>query len=381
MPSLSEILRAEIARTGHIPFRRFMELALYHPEHGYYASGRAAIGRGGDFITSVSVGPLFGRLLAVQFAQMWERLERPARFSIVEQGANNGDFAHDVLAAARDAGPPEFFAALDYQIIEPFPINAARQQERLAGFAGRVAWHAALDNCPPFSGVHFSNELVDAFPVHRVVFRNGTWRECRVAVAEGGGFTWADGPLSDPALAAATAHFPQIEGYATEINLEAPAWIAAVARKLERGYVLVADYGYSRADYCLPERRDGTLSAYRQHRRCADPLADPGLCDLTAHVDFTTLAEAAEAAGLALAGFADQHHFLAALGRSAFPDVADPRELTPERQKELRAFATLIHPAHLGRAFHFLALARNAPPALEGYALAADPCKALGITG
>ena len=372
MASLSEILRAEIARSGPMPFRRFMELALYEPTHGYYAGGRAAIGRRGDYLTSVSVGPLFGRLLAVQFEEMWERLERPARFEVLEQGANNGDFAHDVLCAAQRS--PAFYEALRYGIAEPFALNAARQQERLGGFGDKVRWHASLEAHPTFTGVHFSNELVDAFPVHRVTFRRGEWRECYVdANAHSGGLCWAEGPLSTPALAAFLPHLPPVEGYETEINLAAPAWMEAVAGRLERGYALVADYGFSRADYYLPERTRGTLAAYRDHRVSEDVLADPGGQDITAHVDFTTLAERAAMAGLALVGFTDQHHFLAALGRSVFPDITDPAQLTPARQKEMRAFATLTHPTLLGRAFQVLALAKNAPSDLRGYAFARAP--------
>ena len=374
MSALSEILSAEIARSGPIPFRRFMERALYDPAHGYYASGRAAIGREGDFMTSVSVGPLFGRLLAVQFEEMWERLERPTPFKVVEQGANTGDFAHDLLSAAESR--PEFFAALRYAIVEPFEVNATRQRERLARFAGRVSWHASLEVLPRWSGVHFSNELLDALPVHRVVFRNGVWREQYVAV-DSGNLRWSEGPLSTPALAAMLPQLPQIEGYTTEINLEALAWMEQAARRLERGYVLVADYGYARADYYQPERTQGTLACYRQHRRGDDPLAEPGAQDITAHVEFTTLAERAQQAGLTLAGFTDQHHFLVALGRALFPDITDPGQLTAERRKEMRAFATLMHPTLMGRGFQFLALAKKAPANLCGYALAADPQKAL----
>ena len=374
MSALAEILLAEIARNGPIPFRQFMERALYDTAHGYYASGRAAIGRHGDFMTSVSVGPLFGRLLAVQFEQMWERLERPAQFTVVEQGANTGDFAHDVLSAAQ--ARREFCAALHYTIVDPFEANTARQRERLAPFAGRVTWRSSLEALPPFTGVHFSNELLDALPVHRVVFRNGAWREQHVGT-DSGKLCWSDGPLSNPALTAPLAHLPQIEGYASEISLEAPAWVESVTRRLERGYVIVADYGYKRTEYYLPGRTDGTLSAYREHRRCEDPLANPGEQDLTAHVEFTTLAERALQAGLTLAGFTDQHHFLAALGRRFFPDITDPAQLTPERRKELRAFATLVHPTLMGRAFQFLALAKNAPLQLLGYELAADAEKAL----
>jgi SAM-dependent MidA family methyltransferase len=377
MPSLAQSIAEEIARTGPMPFRRFMERALYDPAHGYYASGRAAIGGEGDFMTSVSVGPLFGRLLATQFEEIWERLDRPTRFDLVEQGANRGEFAHDVLSAAQSS--PAFFAALHYLIIEPFAVNRERQEARLEPFAGKVTWHDALDALPRFTGVHFSNELVDAFPVHRVVYRNGKWWEQYVAQGANGSFVWSDGPISNPQLTPFFAHLPGIEGYQTEVNREAPVWMAALAAKLERGYVLVADYGFSRDDYYLPDRREGTLAAYRQHRVCENPLADPGGQDLTAHVDFTTLAQAAQTAGLKLAGFTDQHHFLVALGRSIFPDITSPGQLTPERQKQQRAFATLMHPTLMGRGFQFLALAKGVPAALRGFELAAEPHRSLGL--
>ena len=329
-------------------------------------------------MTSVSVGPLFGRLLATQFEQMWERMDRPARFEVVEQGANHADFAHDVLSAARSSAPA-FFTALRYVIVEPFALNRERQQTRLGDFAGKVTWHDSLAALPRFTGVHFSNELVDAFPVHRVVCREGQWREQQVAAGENGALTWTDGPLSDPRLSAFLPHLPEVEGYQTEINLEASAWMEALAGKLERGYALIADYGFRRADYYLPERTGGTLAAYRSHRLCDDPLARPGEQDLTAHVDFTTLAQAAQTAGLTLAGFTDQHHFLAALGRALFPDITEPEQLTPERQKQQRAFATLMHPTLMGRGFQFLALAKGAPAALRGFELAADAPQRLGL--
>lgn len=377
------IIQAEIARSGPIPFRRFMELALYEPAHGYYSSGLAEIGREGDFLTSVSVGPLFGRLLESQFAEMWRNLGRPSPFTLVEQGANTGDFARDVLEAAR--AEPEFFAALRYRIVEPFPVNLRRQRETLGPLDGKITWHESLDGLPPFAGVHFSNELPDAMPVHRLVFRGGAWRERYVAVSpeEAGedeakpAFAWAEGPLSTPELAAFIPFLPAVEGYETEVNLAAPAWVEAVAARLERGYLLAADYGFSRADLYLPERTRGTLSCYRRHRRSDDPLAFPGEQDITAHVDFTTLAERGERAGMRLAGFADQHHFMVGLGRHAFPDATAP--LRPEEQRERRAFASLMHPGLMGRGFRFLALAKNAPAALRGFEFAGDPRRALGL--
>jgi SAM-dependent MidA family methyltransferase len=326
-----------------------MERALYDPAHGYYAGGRAAIGKKGDFITSVSVGSVFGRLLAMQFEDLWQQMGRPAEFTLVEQGANNGDFAYDVLTA--NSISAEFRAALQYRIVEPFAINATRQRERLHGLP--VAWSDSLETVPPFTGVHFSNELVDALPVHVVVYRSGNWMERHVAVS-GAEFVWADAPLSTPALEPFLAHLPCIEGYQTEINLAAHGWLRAVAARLERGFVLIADYGFSRDDYYLPERREGTLTGYAQHQRVENVLAHPGEQDLTAHVEFTSLQETAAAVGLKTLHFNDQHHFLIPLGARLFPDATGP--ISPEHQRDLRALATLIHPSLMGRAFQFLLL-------------------------
>ncbi len=374
---LTEILRARIAAAGSIPFRDFMDAALYHPEHGYYTSGRASIGRGGDFFTSVSTGPLFGALLARQFAEMWAHLGEPAEFTIVEQGAHRGDCARDVLTALR-AQSPSCFAATRYAIIEPSAFLRAAQNETLIGFADRVRWFPTLDMLPPFTGVHFSNELPDAFPVHAVVWDGTAWHESHVAL-DGERFTFADRAITSGPLQAALAQLPPVPaGYRTEINLAAAAWIAALAAQLTRGFVLIIDYGFPRAEYYRPERTTGTLTGYAQHRRVDDVLAAPGETDLTAHVDFTALAERATTAGLRVAGFTDQHHFIVALGAQHFPaHVPD----NAAGQRELRAFKTLMHPQMMGRSFQVLALERATafPTPLTGFRFAREPAHSLGL--
>ena len=375
---LTKILRDRIAHQGPIPFRDFMDAALYHPEHGYYTSGRARIGRGGDFFTSVSVGPLFGALLARQFAEMWTRLGEPAEFALVEQGAHGGEFARDVLAALREIAPA-CFTAVRCEIIEPSESLRAAQRETLVEFAAaKVRWHPTLDALPPFTGVHFSNELPDAFPVHAVVWDGSAWRESHVAF-EGERFIFTEREISSDALRTALAKLPPVPtGYRTEINLAAPAWIAALAAKLVRGFVLVVDYGFSRAEYYRSERTAGTLTGYAQHRRVDDVLAAPGETDLTAHVDFTALAERAGEAGLRVAGFTDQHHFLVALGALHFPaEIPD----TAASRRELRAFKTLMHPQMMGRSFQVLALEKGVESAasLAGFRFASKATQALGI--
>ena len=383
MSALGVVIAAEIARLGPLPFARFMELALYEPTFGYYSAGKASIGRGGDFLTSVSVGPLFGRLLSAQFKEMWTNLGCPAEFTLVEQGANNGDFVHDVLVAA--AAQPEFLKALQVQIVEPFAINQARQRQRLSAFAGKVAWVKALEDLPSFVGVHFSNELLDAMPVHWLVRRNGGWREKYVHVIDEdkGGvevdaeprFEFLEGELSTPELQAILPHLPEVEGYEAEVNLAALHWVRTLAARLKRGYVLVADYGFCRADFFHPDRTRGTLLCYRQHQKSENPLQHIGEQDITAHVEFTSISEKAEQAGLQVVGFADQHHFLVGLAKRVFTDASAP--LSAAQQSEMRKLTTLMHPAMMGRGFQFLALAKQAPASLGGFEFGKDAREAL----
>ena len=349
--TLAAWIRSEIATAGPMPFRRFMELALYHPELGYYASGHARIGRGGDFFTNVSVGPLFGRLLARQLAGMWRVLGAPVDFTIIEQGAHGGDLASDVLGGLRGMFP-ECHEAARYKIVEPFGNLEARQRERLAAFAGKVQWVRGLEGIRVAAGVHFSNELPDAFPVHLVKWTGGEWRE-RVVIEQGGRFVFADGPPPSGGLREACARIPDPlpEGYTTEVNLAAAAWICEVAAVMQRGFVLAVDYGLPRREYYAPTRTTGTLSAYAKHRREPDPLARPGGIDLTAHVEFDSLIEAATATGLRLEGFTDQHHFMVGIGADHFADGAN----APER----RAFQTLMHPQFMGTSFMVAAFSKG----------------------
>src|SRR5205814_5911952 len=213
--------RAEIKMHGPQYFAWFMEQALYHPAHGYYSSGRAAIGRRGDYFTNVSVGPFFGKLLGAQFAEIWERVGKVDNFFIVEQGAHHGQFARDVLESTQRRFP-EFFSALRYQIVEPFPALQDRQSKMLQPFSDRVQWRKSLDALEPFIGIHFSNELLDAMPINLRGKLVGLDRDNLVFV---------EGPTDAPP------------------NQVMPDWIDGVSRKLRRGFVIVVDYGFSRAEF------------------------------------------------------------------------------------------------------------------------------------
>jgi SAM-dependent MidA family methyltransferase len=369
-PSLNDLIAAEIAATGPLTFARFMERALYHPEHGYYASGRARIGRDGDFFTNVSVGPIFGRVLADQFAEMWHKLGAPASFVIVEQGANDGTLAADILGNLS----PEIPTA--YHIVEPLPALRSAQQHTLAAHHEKVRWFENLDALPEFTGLHFSNELVDALPFHLVRSHGSGWEELSVTV-ENGAFVFLPLPPSPETAPHLSALPTRPAGYTTELRPAADAWLNAVSSKLRTGYILLADYGFPRGQLLAPHRTDGTFSCYRNHRRDADPLADPGQKDITAHVDFTALAETALQAGLRFEGFTDQHHFLVGASQSLLHSLAGPPDTA--KQKSLRALQTLLHPQTMGTQFHYIAFSQGLehPAPLSGFQFAATSLSTL----
>jgi SAM-dependent MidA family methyltransferase len=354
-----------------------MEQALYHPELGYYSSGRCAIGRRGDYFTNVSVGPLFGRLLAAQFAEMWESLGQPGDFVIVEQGAHQGDFARDVLAAVRERAP-DFFSTLRYWIIEPFPILRERQRETLRDFSKQLTWKESLTDLEPFCGVHFSNELLDAMPVHLLSRAGDGWQE-RCVAELGDGFGFVPAGIGGADLLRRSQIIPGHSGepYETEANVAALQWMEQLAPKLARGYVLAVDYGYSRDEYYAPERRSGTLQCFSKHRVLPSPLMEIGHADITAHVDWTSLAGRAETCGLALAGFTDQHHFMTGVVTALMSEEFGANAHAATR----RALQTLLHPEILGTTFQFLALTKNVAPGvpLSGFKFTRDPRAALEL--
>jgi SAM-dependent MidA family methyltransferase len=355
---LHELIGKEIeAQGGMIPFRRFMELALYHREHGYYASGRARVGKSGDFYTSVSVGRIYGRLLASVCREVWEGLGSPEEFTIVEQGANDGTMASDILTRIEEAGGA-FAEAVHYRIVEPFPINQSRQQEKLSGFS-RVAWHESNEELPQFTGIHLSNELLDAFPVDSLRWNASLWEEECISL-EGESLVWKRRPVTDPELTEAVKPLPvpTREGWRFEINRGISQWLSGIASRMKKGMILTVDYGQIGEDRFAPHRADGTLLAYRNHERFDNPLEEPGLRDITAQVDFTDLAAKACVLGLIPIAYSDQQHFL--MG-AAEPWMRSLGDHAPEHRKDLLALNTLLTPSLMGSQFKMLALGKDFP--------------------
>jgi SAM-dependent MidA family methyltransferase len=340
---------------GSLSFARWMELALYHPHYGYYSSGQADIGKEGDFFTSVSVGKIYGQLLASICREIWENLGHPSEFTIVEQGAHDGTLAADILGASDGA----FTQGLRYLIVEPFLINRTRQQEKLSSFS-HVSWVANLEEIPHFTGVHLSNELLDAFPVHALRWTGVLWEEECVA-RKGTELVWTSRPITTPQLSRAAEQLPQTlsSGFRVEVNLGMKPWLHALHDRMERGVILTLDYGQVGEDRYAPHRADGTLMAYQHHERFPDPLFQPGMRDITAQVDFTALAAQARETGFEVLGYSDQHHFLVSAAEPWLRSLGDVTQtLTPESQKNFRELQSLLHPSTMGRQFKAMAFGK-----------------------
>jgi SAM-dependent MidA family methyltransferase len=368
MTAIEEMIRAEIRAGGPMRFDRYMEMALYQPGLGYYAKshGPSPIGQSGDFYTSVSAGPLFGRLLGRQFFQMWQLMEKPAPFWIMEQGAHDGQLAGDILEWCR-AETPEFFEAIRYGIVQAAgTLNALQKGAAEPGLISHITWFESIAELALEKpvGVFLSNELVDAFPVRSIVFRDGEWMEQHIGLVENE-LRWVDRLVKDAELAEAIAALPlpAIEGYATEVNLRARVWMEEVGRALNRGYVVTIDYGHPASLYYARHRTGGTLTAYVKHHAVDDVMAEPGMRDITAHVDFTALVRAGEAVGLTTLGLLDQQRFLMGVAHDELSGAGGP---PLKIQESLLAWNTLTHPEHLGANFFALVQAKNAPEKLDG---------------
>ncbi|MEL6399724.1 MAG: class I SAM-dependent methyltransferase [Cyanobacteria bacterium J06626_4] len=327
VPELCAVIRDRIASTPHsrLPFVDFMELALYHPQFGYYAAQTSQLGQAGDFVTSAHLSGDFAELLADQFVDMWQRLGKPRPWQLVEVGPGQGLMADSILQHLH-THHPDCLAALHYTLLETSPALRAAQQQRLNRWQSYLSlqWRA-LTNLPPESitGCIFSNELVDALPVHRVTLTANGLQEHYVTLASEPQrpFTTVLAALSTPELA---TYFddvgiqltcpPYAVGFTTEINLAARRWLQQVTAKLQRGYLLTIDYGYEADRYYSPARSQGTLQCYTQHAHHDDPLVNIGQQDITAHVDFTALQIQGEQSGLVTLGQVPQALFLMALG-------------------------------------------------------------------
>ena len=360
MSVLTDIIKAEIAGSGVISFARFMELALYCPDCGYYETENVTVGRHGDFYTSVSVGSLFGELLAFQFARGMEQISS-SKVQIVEAAAHDGKLALDILRGLKRCRP-DVFERVEYQILEPSARRRAWQEKALAEFSSVVRWQNAgkIESEQTVCGVIFANELLDAMPVHRLGWnaQQRAWFEWGVSW-EGGKFAWAK--MGASVESAKLNLLPDElltvlpDGFTTEICTAAQEWWSNAARVLKVGRLVTLDYGFHNEAGLSPNHPNGTLRAYHNHKVSEDVLAQPGEQDITAHVEFHSIQSAGESAGLQTEMFASQSSFLTRLASEMMNAGTDSAMWTPQKSRELQ---TLIHPEHLGRAFNVLVQTR-----------------------
>ena len=313
--TLTQRLRERIKRAGPITFRDWMDAALYDEQGGYYRRpDRQRWGREGDYRTSPERSALFAATFARYFAKLYQQLNNPPAWTIAEAGAGDGRFARGVLEALRTYKPAAF-AATRYVIDEP--RSDSKLRERLDPFTDRVHFESLHDTERINPGIIFSNELLDAFPVHRVTVTNGELRELYVDATPDGNFAWITGSLSNPLIADyfAASGVKLQEGQFAEVNLAINEWLRLAADRLEKGYLVTVDYGAEANELYDPiQRPDGTLRGFDRHQLVADVLARPGECDITTTVDWTEVKRSGQKLGLETMAFDRQDRFLLAAG-------------------------------------------------------------------
>lgn len=355
-PQLREKIDAALTKQGFISFPDFLSLALYDPEHGYYARNTSQVGRDGDFYTSVSVGPLFGQLLARRFVQWWENQGKPGSWRILEIGAHDGKLAADILQTIATLAP-EAWQTLEYATVEPLPLLRDAQQQRLSPLAAKL--HLASDfktlSENPLPGIAFGNEILDALPFHLIRRCENEWKELFVSA------NWElipqpIAPTSDlgKKTAALGDAFP--DDYQTEIRTNYLAFLTQISNSIDDGMLVFIDYGFAAPEYYDTHRTSGTLRTFSKHQAAEDPLTDPGTRDITAHVDFTDLAREAETIGWHPTHFSNQGSYLTHLATEMIKEgeMNDP--------KTIAQFRSLTHPAHLGASFHVIEFEKSKQP-------------------
>ncbi len=328
-----------------LSFSEYMQLALYHPVLGYY-SRAPEIGKKGDFYTSVSVGACFGKLLGRQLLQIREQLAGTGEFAVYEQGAHSGQLASDILREA---------PGLRYRIVEPSEKLQALQRELLGAaveIEPSLAAHAPVD-----SGAYLANELLDALPVKRVRFEGGAWQELRVVLGEHGAFVEKASPLEDDSLLELLPE-STVEGHTTELCPGIRRLLEEIHGAFLRGVVILIDYGMPATDYFGPERAEGTLRCYRQHRATDNPFEAVGHTDITAQVNFSHVCRFARETGFRILGYTDQNRFLTGIAQPWLLEMEGQRP-SPEVMKEIHQFQTLTQPGNMGRLFKVLVLGKG----------------------
>ncbi|MCP4850070.1 MAG: hypothetical protein GY899_19190 [Verrucomicrobiaceae bacterium] len=367
-PLLIESIRSEIqAVGGALSFDRYMELALYHPELGYYTHPRTRIGKAGDFITSVSIGHCFGKLLARHLVSPISKLAAGSGdIVLVEAGAEGGQLGLDVMHELEDVLPASIYDRLCYVAIEPFPSK----REHLAKVFGDVdadrfrvvsGWQELAGS----RGVLIANEILDAMPVKRLRWRNGSWLQICVANGEQAGsvFHEVEMPIENPELSEVVDTLPLTleDGFTIELNMGLKGWLHDLAQAFEMLYCCLIDYGLCEGEVFSPARKSGTLRGYLRHQAHDCPFSRPGITDLTAHVDFDRVMAIAKTTGFNIINFTDQHRFLVNAAKSWLLEIEQSGAMDDETRKLLHQFQSLSHPTMMGGVFKVLEMTRGIP--------------------
>lgn len=351
----SRFLREARDGGGWMSFARFMDIALYTPDVGYYAGGLRKFGAGGDFVTAPELTPLFGQAVATQIAQL---LARSAPV-VVEAGGGSGRLACDLMRALDQTGE----APEEYALLEVSSDLAARQKDLITQvlpdrLARRFRWLSAIPE--RISGVIVGNELLDAMPVHLLRWTDGLVLERGLATADGLSFSWVERPATGRVLEAAQAiarDHPLPDGYLSELSLAGPSWVRSFGERLDRGAIVLIDYGFPQSEYYHPQRDGGTVMCHHRHRAHTDPLLHIGQQDITAHVDFTAIADAGHEAGLAIAGYTSQAAFLMNCGILDLLAQLPDNDIAAFRSKG--AVQKLLSPAEMGELFKVIVMTKG----------------------
>ncbi len=362
--TLHDIIAARIAERGRITFAEFMGACLYEPGLGYYTSPGRKVGAEGDFYTSITVHAAFGRVIAREIAQMWRCMGSPADFTLVECGAGNGRLACDIMdfLAERE---PEMYRGLRLVLVEKEPSLESAQRSMLTVHVERMEWlspEAFASGSFTFSGCLYSNELIDALPVHRVLMTPEGLQEFYVTLDNG---ELAE-ELGEPSTPSIAEHLKRVAvalhpGQQAEVNLNGPEWLSAASKALQRGFILTIDYGFPAEELYAPLRKTGTLLCYYQHQTEENPYIRLGLQDITAHVDFTSLIKRGEELGMQNAWFGEQYRFLMSAGIIEELEELERSNISDEEKLRLRlTLKKLIVPqGGMGDTFRVLVQSKN----------------------
>ena len=357
--TVASFLSHQIQSLGPLRFDKFMDISLYQQDVGYYSSGKTRTGAQGDFLTPVSTGPVLGQLLSQQISEFAKFLNHPPSLHIVEQGADRGHLAHDILTSLLQ-DHPHLNSSLQLHLIEPSPPLAQQQKKLLQPLFSKIPihWHSDISSLPTQSNPTFfySCELIDSFPVRLIRFHSGQWHE-RFVTQTNSQLEWLNQP-APPELLQEISHWsiPAIEGFTAELRPSVCPWIKLLSEKIQQGIVLTLDYGLPAPELYHPSRSSGSLVALRHHSHSPSPLAHPGEQDLTAHVNFTQLIEEGNSLGFRSFG---PRPFMSALTHQATSLL---RQSSPKSEKWTRNFQHLVHPSFFGQSHLALLQAKNLPP-------------------